>query len=98
LGRYVELEAWRRAAKTTGYEPLPALARDPDFRRYRGFDGRWSRELGQMRFSTGDEARFYAAGMAQAVVLDQLSPGWKVRAFSEGTWLEGLVAEAVGGE
>jgi len=75
-----------------------ALARDPDFKRYAGFEGRWSRELSQMQFSAGDETRFYAAGMAEAVLLDRLRPGWKASAFSDGTWLESLVAEALKGE
>jgi hypothetical protein len=39
--------------------------------------------------------RFYYSGMAQAVLLDRLMPDWKVRAWSEGVWLEDLLAEAV---
>jgi hypothetical protein len=41
------------------------------------------------------EARFYYTGMAQAMLLDRLLPGWKTRALSRDIWLETLLAEAV---
>ncbi len=97
LAKYVELESWRQAAKTPGYRPLSVLAGDPDFAGYAGFDGKWSRELSQMnRSAGGEDVRFYYSGMAQAVVLDRLIPGWKARVLTGGVWLEALVAEAAG--
>jgi len=96
LAKYAELEAWRRASKTADYQPLPALADDPEFARYAGFDRKWSRELSEMRRSAGrEDIRFYYSGMAQAVALDRLMPAWKTRAFADSSWLETLLAEAV---
>jgi hypothetical protein len=42
--------------------------------------------------------RFYYSGFRQAVLLDRLMPGWKVRMWSEGIWLEDLLREAVRAE
>jgi hypothetical protein len=94
LAKYVELDAWRWASSTPGYRPFPTLAGDPGFRGYRGFDRKRSQEVIQIRWSRGD-VRFYSAGLAQAMLLDSLMPGWKSRAFEDDTWLEDLVAEAV---
>ncbi len=94
LAKYVELESWRRAALTPGYRPLAALKSDPGFKAYAGFQGRLSREVGQIAWAKED-TRFYYSGMAQAMILDRLMPGWKSRAFVQDVWLEDLVAEAV---
>jgi hypothetical protein len=98
LAKYVELAIWREAYRTHDYEPLPAMADDPDFKAYGSFERRWSQEIGQMVRQAGreGETRFYYTGMAQAVLLDRLLPGWKGRALSQDTWLETLLAQAVG--
>jgi hypothetical protein len=96
LAKYVELESWRHAALTPGYRPFPALKSDPGFKAYAGFRRRYSREVGQIAWAKGD-TRFYYSGMAQALILDRLMPGWKHRAFAQDVWLEDLVAEAVRG-
>lgn len=97
LAKYVELESWRQAAGSDGYQPLPAMAEDPDFDGYAGFDGRWSQEIGQMKRQADQEGdtRFYYTGMAQAVLLDRLLPGWKEQVMKEGIWLEDLILQAV---
>jgi hypothetical protein len=97
LARYVELEIWRQAATTPGYEPAPAVENDPDFKSYRTFERRWSREVDQMRRMAGNrgDGRFYYSGMAQAVLLDRLAPGWKERAFDDGVWLDLLLADVL---
>ena len=97
LAKYVELEIWRQAAGTDGYQPLPAMVEDPDFDAYAGFDGRWSLEIGQMKRQADQEGdiRFYYTGMAQATLLDRLLPGWKDQVMEEGAWLEDLLAQAV---
>jgi hypothetical protein len=79
LAKYVELSIWRVAADTPDYTPLPALASDPDFKRYATFDQRWAQEIDQMKRQAGQEGdvRFYYTGMAQAVLLDRLTPDWK---------------------
>lgn len=98
LAKYVELESWRQAAQAEGYQPLPAMAEDPDFDGYANFDSRWSQEIGQMKRQASQEGdtRFYYTGMAQAVLLDRLAPEWKEQVMDEGVWLEDLLLWAVG--
>jgi hypothetical protein len=50
-----------------------------------------------MKRMAGDDGdgRFYYSGMAQAVLLDRLMPGWKARAMQDSVFLEALLAEAV---
>ncbi|MFO7624532.1 MAG: hypothetical protein R6V73_09280 [Anaerolineales bacterium] len=43
-----------------------------------------------MAGSCGD-GRFYYSGMAQAMLLDELLPGWKEQALREGVFLEDLL-------
>ena len=71
---------------------------DPDFKLYRGFTNRWNWELDQMKRMYDDEGdgRFYYSGMAQAYLLDRLSPDWKDRLFNDPTLnLEILLSQAV---
>jgi hypothetical protein len=97
LGKYVEMGIWQTASESPSYTPLPGIAVDPDFQNYHTFDQRWSSEMITMRNSARDsaEVRFYYTGMAQARLLDRLSPGWKERALQEGIWVEALLAEAL---
>jgi hypothetical protein len=41
------------------------------------------------------DGRFYYSGMAQAYLLDRLSPGWKQSAFQPGVYLDELLAAAI---
>jgi len=97
LAKYIELSAWRAAAKTGGYAALPALEADPDFRRYATYDQRWTQELNQLKLQAAQagDTRLYYTGMAQATLLDRFQPDWKARAMAQGAWLENLLAEAV---
>lgn len=98
--KYVELAIWRAAAEAPGYVPSPSLAADADFTGYADtFPTRWRRELdqlGRQASHTGD-SRFNYTGMALCVLLDRLRPGWQADAAAPDAWLEGLLAEAVGG-
>jgi hypothetical protein len=95
LAKYVELEVWRQASTTPGYEPLPALAGDPEFKGYATFEQRWAQEMGQLRRAAAQEdGRFYYSGMAQAVLLDRLMPEWKEQVMEEGVFLEDLLRAA----
>jgi hypothetical protein len=96
VAKYVELAAWRKAHTTPGYEPLPAMDGDPDFKGYATFDRRWVQEVSQMKRQAAreGETRFYYTGMAQAMLLDRLLPGWKERIWAEGVWLETLLGVA----
>ncbi len=97
LAKYVELEIWQQAAAAPGYEPADALVTDPDFAQYAGFEKRWSQEIAQMGRMADDEGdgRFYYSGVAQAALLDKLTPGWKERGLAEGIFLEDLLETAV---
>ena len=97
LAKYIELGIWREASLAPGYTPLPALADDPDFKKYATFQQRWSQELDQMKRQAGleGEVRFYYTGMAQAVLLDRLTPDWKARILTETVAVEDLLREAV---
>lgn len=97
LARYAELEVWRQAATTADYAPAPSTAELADFHDYDGFEGRWKAEVGQIARMSREEgdSRFYYSGMAQAVLLDRLMPGWKEGALTGGTTLEGLLDAAV---
>ena len=97
LAKYAEMGIWRQAATTPGYEPLPALAGDPDFKGYATFEKRWQQEVAQIKRMAGDQGavRFYYTGMAQATLLDQLLPGWKEQGMEDGVFLEDLLREAV---
>jgi hypothetical protein len=46
-------------------------------------------------FGRQGDARFYNSGMAQAILLDRLPPGWKSQVIESGVWLEDLLAQAV---
>lgn len=97
MAKYVELAVWRRAAEDDGYAPLPQMADDPDFGGYRdAFERRWKQERAQMRRQADREGdtRFYYTGMAQALVLDRLRPGWKDEMGRPGVWLDDLLREA----
>jgi hypothetical protein len=98
LAKYVELAIWRAAAQAGQYQPRPELVEDPDFAGYQGFGQRWSQEVSQMKrqASRPGETRFYYTGMAQAMLLDRLLPGWQERALEPDTWLEELLAGAAG--
>ena len=92
LARYAELEIWRQAS-IGSYESLPETGGLDDFNGYGGFEKRWSQELyqiGQMA-DDPDDGRFYYTGMAQAYLLDRLLPDWKLKAFEDQVWLEGLL-------
>ena len=71
---------WRLATTDEQYQPLTDMHTDQKFKEYQTFDNRWSRELDQISRMADDEGdgRFYYSGMAQAYLLDQLDPSWKI--------------------
>lgn len=92
LARYAELEIWRQASKGD-YVPVPETSLLNDFKEYEAFEDRWSRELDQISRMVSDQGdgRFYYTGMAQAFLLDQLWPEWKLRAFDDNIWMDDLL-------
>jgi hypothetical protein len=95
LAKYIELAIWRAGFASPDFQPI--LSGDPDFKGYHKFPGRLKQELSQMKRQAGQagEARFYYTGMAQALLLDRLNPGWQEKALQEGVWVEDLLAEAL---
>lgn len=96
LARYIELEIWRQASMDS-YMPLPETSGLTDFEHYATFEKRWSQEINQISLMADDQGdgRFYYTGMAQAFLLDRLSPDWKQNAFDPGVWLEDMLSAAV---
>lgn len=97
LAKYAELALTKAAAVTPGYEPAPDLLGDPDFRGYAQSERFWSQQLSEASRTAGrsEETRFYYSGLAQAALLDRLTPAWQARAFEPGITLETLLQAAV---
>jgi hypothetical protein len=96
LAKNVELAFLKQAHETVDYQPVAAMSADDSFKAYQAFKQRWSQELIQMKLEVNQkgEVSLYQTGMAQAFLLDRLSPGWKAKAFAEGVFLEDLLKEA----
>jgi hypothetical protein len=95
LALYVEMETFRLASGPD-YTPTIGREEDPAFRDYGGFQRRWSDIYNRMRrVSNRSDALFYSTGMAQALLLDSLSPGWKERTFEPDATLESLIEDAL---
>lgn len=97
IGRYAEISVYRLAHERADYSPVQEILNNPGFFNYEKFDRRWEREIDQMKRMASDwgEGRFYYTGMAQAVLLDRLAPGWQSQLFEPGVWLEDLLSEAL---
>jgi hypothetical protein len=97
LAKYAELSIGRLAGSSLDYQPLPEIASDPAFKSYKNQERFWSQQMGEIRRASGrkGETRFYYSGMAQAVLLDRLAPGWKDNFFSGQDSLESLLRVAV---
>ncbi len=99
LAKYTELAIWRAAFDSPDYLPLPSMAGDPEFSKYKNFERIWDQQIQQIRSMAGDDGdtRFYYSGLAQAAILDRLVPGWRTRILTEDVWLEDLLTEVVQG-
>jgi hypothetical protein len=97
IGRYAEISAYRLAYEREDYLPVQEIIDAPDFNDYDKYGKRWAREIDQMTRLASDasERRFYYTGMAQAMLLDRLAPGWQSQLFEPGVWLEDLLTEAL---
>jgi hypothetical protein len=97
LALYNELNILRLAYNHDDYQPVAAMAADPEFDDYQKFEQRWQQEVAQIARMASNEGggRFYYSGMAQATLLDRLMPGWKTQIFDEGVFLEDLLAAAL---
>lgn len=94
LAKYVQIQILRAASGSPDYRAVSEIAQEQDFHAYRTAEKFFKQELSNAKTSSED-TRFYYTGMLQAMLLDQLLPGWKERIFTEDTNLERLLAEAV---
>jgi len=98
LAKYAEVSIGRAAARTASYAPLPEVLADPVFASYANSEAYYAGQLGEVTRTLGraGDTRFYYSGMAQAVLLDRLLPGWQARAFEPAVTLEDLLRDAIG--
>jgi len=96
LGKYVEVRFYRLAAARAraggpdaGEPGLAAFKAGPPY--FASDLARLEKRLGSL---PGDQ-RFYLSGMAEAMILDRLFPGWKNGFFREGGSLEDRLRAAV---
>jgi hypothetical protein len=94
LSKYVELEIWRQASTTPGYQTDPAIVIDKGFKDYTTFEKQWRQEISNID-NDAEDVRFYYTGMAQAFLLDRLMPAWKEKVIEEDMTLEDLLREAI---
>jgi hypothetical protein len=94
--KYVEMRMWQ-AGTASPYTPHPATTELDNFDSYQGADRALSQEIQQIRRMAGDEGdgRFYYSGLAQALLLDRLMPGWQSQALAGTANLEDLLAAAI---
>ena len=92
LAKYAEIRFYELAASSTSHV-------GPNSIRYRSglpyWQGEFKRLDGGLSREDGDY-RFYLSGMAQARLLDRLSPDWKREAMRDGVYLEDVLRRAVG--
>jgi len=94
--KYIEVAILKKASQSLDYRPLPEMQNDPDFKAYQKFNQRWSQELFQLQYQTSSgETQLYASGMAQALLLDDLLPAWKVDYWESNVFLEDLLRLAI---
>jgi len=58
LSIYTDLEIWRQAMVTPGYQPDPGIAADQGFHNYTTINQRWKTEVSNIQNADGDP-RFY---------------------------------------
>jgi hypothetical protein len=93
LARYAELGVWQVGGVSPAYQPLPESGQISDFDAFSAHERRWTDEVAQLKRMAGSsgDGRFYYSGMAQAVLLDELLPGWKEQTLQESVFLEDLL-------
>jgi hypothetical protein len=72
------------------------IRRDPDFDGYQRFHRKWIKEMSTLRVQPSEaDIRFYYSGIAQAFLLDRISPAWKTKIFENKSFLEDLLNEGL---
>jgi len=92
------LEGLAKYAEVRFYELAASRAKETAYASYRSGHPFWPADLGRMRRVLGGQTgdlRFYLSGVAQAMLLDRISPGWKAKAFEEKSNLEDCLRAAI---
>ncbi len=92
------LEGLAKYAEVRFYELAASRTEDALYANYRSGHPLWLWDLARLRRNLGGQEgdlRFYLSGVAQALLLDRLSPGWKAKAFGEKASLEDLLRNTV---
>jgi len=92
------LEGLAKYAEVRFYEIAASRASEAAYANYRSGHPFWPADLARLRRNLGGQGgdlRFYLSGVAQAMLLDRLSPGWKARAFKDEANLEDCLRAAV---
>jgi hypothetical protein len=94
------LEGLAKYAEIKFYEIAASRSREAPYGRYGAvlpFPLQWDFVRLEKTLGAQDgDLRFYLSGLAQARLLDRLSPQWKARAMQEEVYLEDLLHESVG--
>lgn len=99
-GQMEWLEGLGKYAEIRFYELAAARSADPAFAAYKPGLPYWTWDFVRLEKQLGSQEgdlRFYLSGMAQARILDRLSPDWKVRFFKDGGALEDRLRSLVQG-
>jgi hypothetical protein len=92
------LEGLAKYAEVRFYELAASRAKETAYASYRSGHPFWPADLGRLRRALGGQTgdlRFYLSGVAQAMLLDRISPGWKAKAFEEKSNLEDSLRAAI---
>ncbi len=93
IARYTEYRIGDLAA--SGYAPLPAFARLPDFATYaeasRAMLERIHAQLTSANLGEAERSAFYPVGAAEGLLLDRVNPGWRAEYATAGFTLDGLL-------
>ena len=92
------LEGLAKYAEVRFYELAASRASESAYASYRSDHPLWPADLARLRRNLGGQGgdlRFYLSGVAQAMLLDRLRPGWKAKAFGEKSNLEDFLRGAV---
>jgi hypothetical protein len=103
VAKYAELSMGLTAYRADAYQPVPEIEDIPDFDDYENQERFWDQQINEIKRQSNQpgESRFYYSGMAQAILLDRLQPGWKANYWHESIWLEDMLViddEFAGGD
>ncbi len=93
LAKYAELEIGLVAQEKQDYFPIDEVKKISGFKNYKTWSKYVNRQIAEVKRAANrsGESRFYYGGMLQAVILDQLMPGWKNEAFDNKVCLDDLL-------